>query len=259
MGAFRLRVASLVVLAAGLGMACSDSGTDPRTSEPERTREQVQDADADGVADDSDECADGAEDDGRWGSDANDGCPGTLEDLLTLATDDINGFWAEQFEEASSIYEPPLKVAGYTSPIETACGQSAPQNAFYCSADHSIYFDEAFLGEELETNGDFGPVLIMAHEWGHLIQAIVGQLQSSTVLSIELELQADCLAGVWSADADRRRALEEGDLEEAMTILYKGGDPEARPFDPSAHGTSEQRISAFRAGFDEGLEACSLA
>lgn len=166
------------------------------------------DADNDGVADASDRCPQSEEDDGRWGSDAHDGCPGTLDDLLRLAASDLNAFWEKQFQGQRVVYEPPLRFEGYIEPIETGCGQSVPDNAFYCSADHAIYFDENFLNNELAQNGDFDPVLIIAHEWGHLVQATVGELQSGSVLPIELELQADCLAGAWSSDANRRGLLE---------------------------------------------------
>ena len=250
-----------IALVSTLLLAChpADRHTPPSPTPAATVANAGPDTDGDGIADANDRCPGSKEDQGRWGSDANDGCPGTLDDLLNIAASDLNSFWEAQFKGQRVLYEPPLRFEGYTRPIETGCGESARNNAFYCSADHAIYYDKDFLQTELDDNGDFEPVMIIAHEWGHLIQETVGELQSSQVLPIELELQADCLAGAWAADADRRGLLEQGDLEEAMTALVKAGDPSDEPFAPDAHGTANERMDAFRAGFDRGVPGCALA
>jgi predicted metalloprotease len=220
---------------------------------------QPSDRDKDGIRDSRDDCRNDPEDDGLWGSDPKDGCPGTIEDLIELARADIDSFWQQQFENEDVLYEPPLNFTAYTTEIETGCGLATLDNAFYCSADHSIYYDINFLGNELATNGDFGPVLIIAHEWGHLVQGLLGILDSTELLTIQTELQADCLAGVWSADADQRGLLEEGDLQEGINTLFNVRDPRGTDFfDPQAHGSAGQRIDAFNDGFEVGLDGCTL-
>jgi len=250
-----LFLALLAILPLALA-ACGGGGDDDDDRDDDS---KPADSDRDGVRDSRDDCKREKEDEGVWGSDPNDGCPATIEDLIELARADIDFFWKEQFEAEDVLYEPPLNFTAYTSEIETACGTATLDNAFYCSADHSIYYDINFLARELDTNGDFGPVLIIAHEWGHLVQSLLGILASTELLTIQTELQADCLAGVWAADADRRGLLEEGDLEEGVITLFRVGDPRGIDFfDPQAHGQPSERIQAFQDGFDLGLEGCTL-
>jgi predicted metalloprotease len=252
---FLCALLALVSFAAALA-ACG-GGDDDDDDRDDDSRPE--DSDRDGVRDSRDDCRNEDEDEGLWGSDANDGCPGTIDDLVELARADIDFFWQSQFENDTTLYEPPLQFTAYTTEIETACGLAVPENAFYCSADHSIYYDVNFLARELETNGDFGPVLIIAHEWGHLVQSLLGILGSTELLTIQTELQADCLAGVWAADADQRGLLEEGDFEEGMIALLRVGDPHGTDFfDPQAHGQPEERVGAYRRGFFEGLDGCTL-
>ena len=244
-----------LVPSVALGAACSGGGDDDDDDRTERNR----DRDNDDIRDSRDDCRDEKEDGGQWGTDAEDGCPATIDDLIELARQDIDAFWATQFEGEGIQYEPPLTFEGYTSEIETACGVAELQNAFYCGADHSIYYDSNFLAAELEDNGDFGPVLIVAHEWGHLVQGLLGILDDNELLTIQTELQADCLAGVWAADADSRGLLEEGDFDEGISTLFRVGDPRGVPFyDPAAHGSAGQRIDAFNDGFELGLDGCTL-
>jgi len=238
-----------------VGTACGGGGDDDDDSSSSRNR----DRDRDGVRDSRDDCKDEKEDEGLWGSDPEDGCPGTITDLIELAREDIDSFWATQFQAESIQYEPPVTFEAYTTEIETACGTATLNNAFYCGADHSIYYDSDFLGELLQTNGDFGPVLVIAHEWGHLVQGLLGILDDNELLTIQTELQADCLAGVWAADADSRGLLEKGDFDEGVTTLFRVGDPRGTDFfDPAAHGTPGQRIDSFNDGFEVGLDGCTL-
>jgi len=234
-------------------------GGDDSSGDDDEAEDRDRDRDNDGVRDTRDDCPREDEDEGLWGSDAEDGCPATIEDLIKLAEVDVNAFWESQFEFEDILYDPPIKFEGYTEEIETECGRAELNNAFYCGADHSIYYDLNFLTEELVTNGDFGPVLIIAHEWGHLVQSLLGILDDDELLTIQTELQADCLAGVWAADADARGLLDEGDFEEGVTTLFRVGDSRDTPFfDENAHGRPGQRIDAFNDGFEAGLDACTL-
>lgn len=233
--------------------ACGGGDDDDSSSSSPKDR------DHDGIRDSRDDCPKVKEDGGQWGSDPKDGCPGTIDDLIELARSDINDFWQGQFDFEGEDYEPPIKFQSYTKEIDTACGPASLDNAFYCSADHSIYYDSNFLKAQLDTNGDFAPVLIVAHEWGHLVQSLLGILQDDTLYSIQIELQADCLAGVWAADADARSLLDQGDLEEGIVALFRVRDPKGTDFfDPQAHGTAGERIDAFNDGFDYGLDACKI-
>src|SRR4030095_6843062 len=92
-------------------------------------------------------------------------------------------------------------------------------------------------------------VIIIAHEWGHLVQAQSG-ISRGRHLTIQMELQADCFAGSYTKHAEEAKELEPGDLEEAAVGLYSGGDPRGMPwFSPQAHGSSRQRINAFLDGY----------
>lgn len=211
------------------------------------------DSDHDGVPDTADQCPDQKEDN-RW-SDTPDGCPDTTVDLINLGVRDIGDFWQRTFDENGVRYIPPSDVVAYTQPIKTGCGAAIMENAFYCSIDRGIYYDSTFLASYLQNTGDFAVVFILAHEWGHLVQDLIGTLR--TQANIDKELQADCLAGVWTADADSRQILEAGDINEAVIALLQVGDPLDTPlFDPDAHGTPGLRIDAFNRGAQQGLDGC---
>lgn len=245
---FSVCLFSLGAVACGGG----DDDDDEAAAEP-------RDRDDDGIRDTRDDCPREPEDEGLWGSDPNDGCPGTIEDLIELARADVDAFWEARFDFDGILYDPPIKFQAYSTEIQTDCGLALLNNAFYCSADHSIYYDIDFFQDQLDGNGDFAPVLIIAHEWGHLVQSLLGILGSEELLTIQTELQADCLAGVWAADADARGLLEEGDFDEGIIALFNVGDSRDTPFfDPSAHGRSGQRIDSFTDGFEAGLDACTL-
>jgi uncharacterized protein len=212
------------------------------------------DADGDSVPDEADRCPGEIENINLVYD--TDGCPDKFEDLIDDAASLINDFWAQQFEDANVQYDPPTEFVAYTQPIRTVCGPAEPSNAFYCPGSHGIYYDINFLQEQLETDGDFAPVVILAHEWGHLVQANLGLLNGE-VFTIQTELQADCFAGAWSAYAGELDLLEEGDLDEGATALFKAGDDLDTPwFDPGAHGQPDQRVDAFLQGLENGVDAC---
>lgn len=227
-----------------------------RAEERETETAVAFDADGDGFQNDIDACPEEPEDEvPAWNNE--DGCPDTIDDLMTLAREDVEAFWVASFEAEELEYSSATGFVQYTTEISTPCGPALLNNAFYCPADHAIYYDLGLMQDLLKTKGDFGPAFVVAHEWGHLVQANLGILQDDSLFTIQIELQADCLAGVWTADADSRGVLDEGDFDEGLATLFSVGDARDTPwFDPGAHGTGGQRIDAYDAGYDLGIDAC---
>ena len=169
-----------------------------------------------------------------------------MPQLLQLASSDINGFWERSFVQNRSLYRSP-RLVPYVRPFMTPCGIATLNNAFYCPSSNSIYFDNNFLYSFYRNIGDYAAVIILAHEWGHLVQAQSGIPRG---LNIQLELQADCFAGSYTRHAESAKELEPGDLEEAANGLFNSGDPRGMPwFSPQAHGSPRQRINAFLDGY----------
>jgi uncharacterized protein len=192
---------------------------------------------------------------------APDNVSGTLgfADTMELATADIHAFWVQIFTEEEVEYTPPDSVWFEEQSISSACGaMTADAGPFYCGGDHTMYFPVSFMMDQYSRIGDFAAVLIIAHEWAHSIQMHYGLLQ--TQMSIDFELQADCLAGAYAnyvATVSELAQLNADDITEAMQSLFEVGDSEDTPwFDPQAHGTSEERQAAFSTGYEYGLDAC---
>ena len=189
--------------------------------------------------------------------------PGQFVSRVLGSTEDV---WGRIFEQSGVRYEPPTLVL-YDGQVRSACGmgQSA-MGPFYCPNDRKLYIDLSFF-RDLQTRfrapGDFAQAYVVAHEVAHHVQNLTGQMQNKRD-SVRLELQADCLAGVWAHHAQRmRNVLEPGDVEEALKAASAIGDDrlqkQARGYavpDSFTHGTSEQRSRWFRRGLDKGtLEA----
>jgi len=203
-----------------------------------------------------------------------------LVDFVSVVLADTEDTWHAILPAAGVDYQEPTLVlfSGYT---QTACGlgQSAT-GPFYCPLDQKLYIDLSFY-EDLRTRfrapGDFAQAYVIAHEVGHHVQTLLGISQevdaarrrSSQVqaneLSVRLELQADCLAGIWANHADRaRQILEEGDIEEGLAAAAAIGDDRIQRQaqgqvvpDSFTHGSSTQRVRWFRRGLDSGdLNAC---
>ena len=197
---------------------------------------------------------------------------GTLE-----STDKV---WGQMFQASNGQYEEPRLVA-YTSGTQTACGAGqALMGPFYCPTDKRIYIDPSFF-EELRTrfgaSGDFAQAYVIAHEVGHHIQNLEGTLDKAqasqarlgraegNAVQVGVELQADCYAGVWAANAkapDGTSALEPGDVEEGMRAAEAIGDDRLQQqtqgrVSPESftHGTSAQRMAALRTGLQSGNPA----
>jgi predicted metalloprotease len=199
----------------------------------------------------------------------------TLEDpsFLRAVVADIQDTWDAIFASSGMDY-PRTVLVLFHDQVRSACGPASAQTGpFYCPLDQQVYLDQAFF-REMETRlgapGDFAQAYVIAHEFGHHIQLVVGVagqvLQSQqarpdlvAALSVRMELQADCLAGVWGYSAYTQEQLEPGDLEEAVTAAAAVGDDRlqrlaGRAVNPDSftHGTSEQRVAWFLEGFRYG-------
>ncbi|MDP9365424.1 MAG: neutral zinc metallopeptidase [Chloroflexota bacterium] len=179
----------------------------------------------------------------------------------------VDAYWAGQFAYADRPYDPPGGVVEINGPVVTACGAADPMAAaaFYCLIDETIYYSGDFRRTVEARVGDFGWVVVVAHEWGHHVQYQLGidlggaPNQAGDYSSFELEQQADCLAGAYTEAAGEVDWLAVGDVEEALLITGLAGDPAGTPYDdPFAHGTGEERVEAFRDGYEGGVEACDL-
>jgi predicted metalloprotease len=167
--------------------------------------------------------------------------------------------WAQMFN--SSEYVSP-RVVPYVNAIRTPCGAMYSGNAGYCAMSNTIYYDPVFLtrlmktaGEELNTDGDYAPVVALAHEWGHAVALQMGLQHRLAVMN---EATADCLAGAVTRQLDEDGYLDPGDLEEArFTFSILGDDPGMRLSDSRAHGDARLRVTQFTRGYNEGLSACT--
>jgi len=179
----------------------------------------------------------------------------------------VDRFWAFQFAQEGIAYDPPTAVVGLDGPTMTTCGPADPMTeaAFYCVLDETIYYSVYFRQVLDRDIGDFAFVTVVAHEWGHHIQQetgielIAAPDRAGAIPSFELEQQADCLAGAYSQWAEADGWLDPGDIEEALRITAFSGDPEGTPWNaPGAHGTSDQRLTAYLDGYQGGIPACDL-
>jgi predicted metalloprotease len=156
-------------------------------------------------------------------------------------------------------YQPPVISGGYGSAVDgpVCAGDPALEgNAFYCPSGDFLAWDEPGLLVPIFLEvGDMAVAFILAHEWAHAIQQRAG---FSYKFTIQAELQADCYAGAWAADAKGRGIVEPGDLDEVIQGLFLARDIPGRPwFDEQAHGSGFQRVRAFNFGFDNGAAACN--
>lgn len=193
---------------------------------------------------------------------------------------DTEDVWKDLFAKNGSTYQEPRLVL-FRGATQTACGQGqAAMGPFYCPGDQRVYIDLGFyetLKNRLGAPGDFAQAYVIAHEVGHHVQNLLGisakmdqmrgrvSTANYNTLSVKLELQADCFAGVWANHAQsERQILEQGDVEEAMNAAAKIGDDALQRSGGGAvvpesftHGTSAQRQRWFDAGLKNGsIQAC---
>ena len=196
-----------------------------------------------------------------------------LKEFVTFVVEDVQANWQQQFEAASKPYEVTTLVL-FEDAVSTGCGSaSSATGPFYCPLDRKVYLDLGFF-RELATKfgapGDFAQAYVIAHEFGHHVQTVLGineqvrQAQQrnpdeANELSVRMELQADCFAGVWAHSAYEDNLLETGDVEEGLDAAAGVGDDRIQKeatgrVDPESftHGTSEQRMRWFRTGFESG-------
>jgi uncharacterized protein len=203
---------------------------------------------------------------------------GKQVDFVSFVLDDAQGFWRQQFEAAGKPYQR-AKLVLFRNQVSSGCGlASSATGPFYCPLDQKFYVDLGFFDEltrRFAAPGDFAQAYVLTHEIGHHVQQQLGIEQDvrrqsqdnpgeANELSVRLELQADCLAGVWARSTYDRGILESGDLQEGLTAASAVGDDRIQAqaqgrIDPESftHGTAEQRAHWLQTGFDSGrLEAC---
>ncbi len=204
-----------------------------------------------------------------------------LTDFISVVLADTEDIWKKIFSEKGGRYRKP-KLVLFRTEVQSSCDAAgASTGPFYCPADQTVYIDLSFfqeLKDRLDAPGDFSQAYVIAHEIGHHVQKLIGitakaqearQLMSkkeSNRVSVKLELQADCYAGIWANHADKvRNIIEPGDIEEALNAASRIGDNRLQQQakegyvvpDPFTHGSSAQRIRWFRTGHKTGsLEDC---
>jgi len=193
---------------------------------------------------------------------------GTPEDQMGQFVARVLGSTEDVWGKLLNGYRPPTLVL-YDRQTPSACGmgQSA-MGPFYCPNDEKLYVDLSFyrdLQNRFHAPGDFAQAYVIAHEVGHHVQNIRGLLGRGEVNQIETELQADCLAGAWAKDAERRDLLEIGDIDEALNAAAAIGDDtiqrktqgRVQP-ETWTHGSAAQRSSSFKKGYSGGGAACGI-
>jgi predicted metalloprotease len=212
--------------------------------------------------------------------------PGDQAQLGSSSTDEMKDFvstvlgstedtWGEIFQQNGRQYRDP-KLVLFSGSIRSACGfAEAAAGPFYCPTDSKVYIDLSFydeLRQRFHAPGDFAQAYVIAHEVGHHVQHLLGltdkadRLRSgmsdsqANALSVQIELQADCFAGIWANRADKERhIIEAGDIDEALQAAAAIGDDRLQKQmqgyivpDSFTHGTSAQRVHWFKAGFQSG-------
>ena len=193
--------------------------------------------------------------------------------FMSAVLDDAQNYWEDTFESGGKDYER-AKLVVFTQGTHSACGGATAQiGPHYCPADKRVYLDVSFfqeLSDRFGAPGDFAQAYVLAHEIGHHVQNELGINQrvhneqrsnpdEANELSVRLELQADCLAGVWAHTVYERDKLSEGDMEEGLDAAAAVGDDRLQKQagqdvnqESWTHGSSEQRQTWFKRGFDTG-------
>jgi predicted metalloprotease len=199
-----------------------------------------------------------------------------LVDFVSFVLDDVQGTWGRDLPKAGRQYQN-AKLVLFTDTVRSGCGfAEAAMGPFYCPLDQKVYIDLGFYND-LRTRfgapGDFAQAYVIAHEVGHHVQNLIGiadevrRLQQTrpdqaNALSIRMELQADCLAGVWAHSTAQRDILERGDVEEGLGAASAVGDDRIQQgaggrVNPESwtHGSAAQRAAWFRRGMSRGTIA----
>jgi len=197
-------------------------------------------------------------------------------EFVSVVLGDTEEAWGRVFQAGGKSYQAPVLVL-FEDAVQSACGNaSAASGPFYCPADQKVYLDLSFFREldrRFGAPGDFAQAYVVAHEVGHHVQNLLGinrqvaQAQrqgsqtSANALSVQMELQADCFAGIWGNHASRKQLLDEGDIDEGLAAAAAIGDDRltkgrASP-ESFTHGTSQQRARWLRQGLSSGdINSC---
>lgn len=193
--------------------------------------------------------------------------------FISYVLDDVQNTWAKTLPNYGASFHP-AKLVLFRNSTTSGCGDAqSAMGPFYCPVDERVYLDLGFFDElkqRFAAAGDFAQAYVLAHELGHHVQHLLGtdaqirRLQeqrpdAANQLSVRLELQADCYAGVWAHSTDQRKLLQQGDVEEALNAASAVGDDRIQQratgrinVDSFTHGSAAQRSASFRKGFDTG-------
>jgi predicted metalloprotease len=189
-------------------------------------------------------------------------------EFAKFVSQDTQDMWTQVFQQAGKSYTR-APVVTFTSGTMSGCGPASAQTGpFYCPADHKVYLDLSFfqeLSRRFGAPGDFAAAYVIAHEIGHHVQSELGiedairrkqqdDPGNANVYSVQLELQADCFAGVWGKSTADRGLLDPGDIDEGLKAAAAVGDDRlgARSREQWTHGSSELRVQWFRTGYNSG-------
>jgi predicted metalloprotease len=202
------------------------------------------------------------------------------KDFVARVLGSTERIWTDKFQKMGRQYQKPTLVL-FNGFVQSACGMAqSAMGPFYCPGDQKVYIDLSFyqdMKNKLGAPGDFAQAYVIAHEVGHHVQNLLGiadkvtqeRMQASkeeaNALSVRMELQADCLAGVWAKSAnDTKQILEQGDIEEGLNAAAAIGDDRLQKRSQGyvvpesfTHGSSEQRVRWFKRGMDSGdMNSC---
>jgi predicted metalloprotease len=206
------------------------------------------------------------------------GTPPVNDDMrkfVAVVLGETEDVWRAAFQQMGTTYQLPRLVL-FSGAVDSACGMAGSATGpFYCPGDQKVYLDLSFFDElqsRFGVSGDFAQAYVIAHEVGHHVQHLMGIMEkveevrarstktAKNQLSVMLELQADCLAGVWAKQADKNRhILEAGDIEEGLNAASAIGDDRIQKMsqgyvvpDAFTHGSAAQRVRWFKAGLEGG-------
>ena len=201
--------------------------------------------------------------------------------FVSVVLADTEDVWNKTFRDAMGRTSAEPRLVLFSGGVDSGCGfAQAAVGPFYCPADHKVYIDLSFYDElqrRFGAPGDFAQAYVIAHEVGHHVQNLLGISEkvqnaqrragrdAANELSVRLELQADCLAGVWAHQTERqKKVLEQGDVEEALGAAAAVGDDSIQKKtqgyvvpESFTHGSAEQRVKWFKRGFQSGsIDSC---
>jgi predicted metalloprotease len=179
----------------------------------------------------------------------------TPSNLTSSVLGDIDAFWAGELAARGHDYYAAGTVP-VTEPTNSSCGTFGPYDnpAAYCPLDDTVYYSIPMSQDIQSSVGDFAWITVLAHEWGHHVQVVLGLTPDQ---SSERELQADCMAGAYALRAQQQGFLQEGDVSEGVVMAMLSGDPAGLDAAAAgAHGSSDARVTSFMQGYFNGAAAC---